>query len=126
MNRTHRVHRMHRLRLSISVGPKSTSALTPSPSNVRRGNSIRLSPGPNEYEKSCSGHSPPLSHTGQSSGWLTRRNSNTPARACTTSGEAVDTTMPSVQTVEHAVCSFAIFSILTMQTRQDPSMPRPG
>ena len=47
MNRTHRVHRMQRLRFSISVGPKSTSALTPSPSNVRRGNSIRLPDGPN-------------------------------------------------------------------------------
>ncbi|PYR77532.1 MAG: hypothetical protein DMF86_08655 [Acidobacteria bacterium] len=68
MNRTHRVQRMQRLRLSISVGPKSTSALTPSPSNTRRENAIRLSCGPNEYEKSCSGHSPPLSHTGQSSG----------------------------------------------------------
>ena len=43
MKRTHRVHRMQRLRLSISVGPKSTSARTPSPSKVRRGNSIRLS-----------------------------------------------------------------------------------
>ena len=37
MNRTQRVQRMQRLRLSISVGPKSTSALTPSPSNTRRG-----------------------------------------------------------------------------------------
>ena len=36
------------------------------------------------------------------------------------------TTMPSVHVVEHAVCSFAIFSILTMHTRQDPSTPRPG
>src|SRR5262245_30620892 len=68
MKRTHRVHRMQRLRLSISVGPKSTSALTPSPSNVRRGKSIRLLSLPKVYEKSCSGHSPPLSHTGQSSG----------------------------------------------------------
>ena len=39
-----------------------------------------------EYEKSCSGHSPPLSQTGQSSGWLISRNSNTLARASTTSG----------------------------------------
>jgi hypothetical protein len=34
--------------------------------------------------------------------------------------------MPSVQTVEHDVCSFGIFSILTMQTRQEPSMLMPG
>ena len=43
MKRTHRVHRMQRLRFSISVGPKSTSAFTPSPSNTRRGKSMRLS-----------------------------------------------------------------------------------
>src|SRR5689334_12834151 len=30
---------------------------------------------------SCRGHSPPLSHTGQSSGWLTRRHSRTPSCA---------------------------------------------
>src|SRR3990170_8537720 len=64
MNRMQRVHRMQRLRLSINVGPKSTSAFTPSPSNVRRGKSMRLSSLPNAYEKSCSGHSPPLSQTG--------------------------------------------------------------
>ena len=34
--------------------------------------------------------------------------------------------MPSATGVEHDVCSFGIFSILTMQTRQEPSMPRPG
>jgi hypothetical protein len=36
------------------------------------------------------------------------------------------TTIPSVQTVEHDVCSFGIFSIFTMQTRQEPSMVMPG
>ena len=41
-------------------------------------------------------------------------------------GELVMTAMPSVHIVEHAVCSFAIFSILTMQTRQEPSTPNPG
>ena len=87
---------------------------------------MRLSFGPKLYEKSCSGHSPPLSQTGQSSGWLMRRNSNTLARASTTSGVCVDTTMPSATGVEHDVCSFGIFSIFTMQTRHDPSMPRPG
>src|SRR5215210_5278340 len=68
MKRLQRVHRMQRLRFNINVGPKSTSALTPSPSKVRRGKSIRLSSLPNAYEKSCRGHSPPLSQTGQSSG----------------------------------------------------------
>ncbi len=48
MKRAQRVHMMQRLRFSISVGPKSTSAFTPSPSNVRRGKSIRLWTLPNE------------------------------------------------------------------------------
>src|SRR4051812_14398129 len=47
MKRMQRVHRMQRLRFNISVGPKSTSALTPSPSKVRRGKSMRLSSLPN-------------------------------------------------------------------------------
>ena len=34
--------------------------------------------------------------------------------------------MPSVQTVEHDVWSFGIFSIFTMQTRHEPSMLMPG
>jgi len=57
---------------------------------------------------------------------LISRNSNTLALACTTSGLLVSTTMPSVHTVEHDVCSFGIFSTFTMQTRQDPSTPMPG
>ena len=40
-----------------------------------------LSPGPYARVWSCSGHSPPLSHTGQSSGWFTSRNSSTPSWA---------------------------------------------
>jgi hypothetical protein len=54
------------------------------------------------------------------------RNSKTLARAWTTSGLLVSTTMPSLQTVEHEVCNFGIFSILTIQTRQEPSTPMPG
>ena len=54
------------------------------------------------------------------------RNSNTLARASTTSGVCVCTTMPSAQAVEQAVCSFGIFSTFTMQTLQDPSTPMPG
>ena len=44
---------------------------------------------------SCNSHSPPLSQTGQSSGWLVSRNSSVPLRACCTIGESVWTTMPS-------------------------------
>ena len=45
-------------------------------SNVRFGNVIRVEPGPYLNVRSWSGHSPPLSQTGQSSGWLTRMNSS--------------------------------------------------
>ena len=48
------------------------------------------------------------------------------ARASTTSGSRVCTTMPSAQSVEQDVCSFGIFSILTTHTRQEPSMLIPG
>ena len=41
-------------------------------------------------------------------------------------GSRVLTTIPSVHAIEHDVWSFGIFSILTIQTRQEPSMPRPG
>ena len=54
------------------------------------------------------------------------RNSKTPARPSTDSGSVVCTTMPSATGVEHDVWSFGIFSILTRQTRQEASMPRPG
>ncbi len=54
------------------------------------------------------------------------RNSKTPARASSTSGARVSTTIPSAQSVEQEVCSFGILSILTMQTRQEPSTPSPG
>ena len=87
---------------------------------------MRLCTLPNADEKSCSGHSPPLSHTGQSSGWLMSRNSKTPARASVLSTSLVCTTMPSAAGVEHDVCSFGIFSIFTRQTRHDASMPSPG
>ena len=49
-----------------------------------------------------------------------------PARAATTSGSRVLTTIPSVHAIEHDVWSFGIFSILTTQTRQDPSTEMPG
>ena len=42
------------------------------------------------------------------------------------SGVRVRPPCPSAQTVEHDVCSFGIFSILTMHTRHEPSMPMPG
>src|ERR1017187_4586568 len=41
----------------------------------------RLSPTPQRKVMSCNSHSPPLSHTGQSSGWLVSRNSSMYLRA---------------------------------------------
>ena len=51
----------------------------------------------------CSGHSPPLSQTGQSSGWLMSSSSMTPCCALSATGEVswVLTTMPS-ETVDGA------------------------
>ena len=59
---------------SIAISGESASGF----SKWRLGSMKReLPPGPSRYEMSCSGHSPPLSQTGQSSGWLTSRNSTT-------------------------------------------------
>src|SRR5438067_267288 len=69
----------------------------------RRGPSMRLIGYPWRNVKSCSGHSPPLSHTGQSSGWLTSSNSRISARACTAIELCVFTTMPSATGVVQAV-----------------------
>ena len=81
----------------------------------------RLLPGPQPIVMSCSGHSPPLSQTGQSSGWLTSRNSTTALCACLTWSVRVWTTIPSRTGVEQEVCSFGIPSISTRHMRQAPT-----
>src|ERR1700684_3889623 len=58
-------------------------------SKCRLGSIIRLRPSPQPNVMSCSGHSPPLSQTGQSSGWLTSRNSTTAFWACLTRADWV-------------------------------------
>ena len=65
----------------------------------------RLSPGPWLNAWSCSGHSPPLSQTGQSSGWLARRNSSTPSCAFLTVGLSVWTTWLAATGVMHDTTS---------------------
>ena len=40
-----------------------------------------------------------MSHTGQSSGWLTSRNSSTPSCAFWVTGESVDTVIPSAHSI---------------------------
>ena len=87
----------------------------------RLGSITRLLPGPQPIEMSWSGHSPPLSHTGQSSGWLTSRNSTIAFCADFTLSEVVTTTIPSLIAVEQAVCSFGIPSISTRHMRQAPT-----
>ncbi len=80
----------------------------------------REPPGPWASAWSCSGHSPPLSHWGQSSGWLISRNSSwprCPSRA-TSLVRWVLTTMPSVQVVEHAVMGLRCPSTSTRHWRQ--------
>ena len=70
---------------------------------------------------SCSGHSPPLSQIGQSSGWFASSSSSTPFWAAITFGELVWTTMPSATGVVQAVCRRGIFSISTRHIRQAPT-----
>jgi hypothetical protein len=66
----------------------------------------------------CSGHSPPLSHTGQSSGWLTSSSSIMPACALAATGEVnwVRTTMPGVTSSVQLACGLGM-------ARIDPSGP---
>ena len=68
----------------------------------------------------CSGHSPPLSQIGQSSGWLTSRNSMTPfwASSATVLLCWVRTTMPSATGTAHDGCGFGWPSISTRHMRQ--------
>ena len=58
----------------------------------------------------CSGHSPPLSQTGQSSGWLISSSSITPRCAFSATGEVtwVRTTMPAPTSRVQEACGFGI------------------
>ncbi len=69
--------------------------------NVRLGPSKRDSPRPLDIAWFCSGHSPPLSQIGQSSGWLTSSISITPCCALSATSDVswVRTTMPSLTVV---------------------------
>src|SRR3954470_18405603 len=82
----------------------------------------------------CSGHSPPLSQTGESSGWLTRRNSMIPccALSATSLVTWVLTTMPSATGIVHEACGLGIGRPLpasgtsTRHCRQAPTGSRSG
>ena len=94
--------------------PPATTAVLRDAAWSRR-TSIRAAP----YLKvmSCSSHSPPASHTGQSSGWLPSSSSIVALRACLISSVSVATIMPSATGVVQAVCSFGIFSMRTTHMR---------
>ena len=98
-------------------------------SNVRFGNVMRVFPGPQRNVRSWSGHSPPLSQTGQSSGWLTRMNSSVASCPSAAFSEvcAVWTTIPSCAVSVHAAWSFGIPSISQRHMRHAPTAgPRRG
>ena len=92
-------------------------------SNVRLGNVMRVFPGPKRNVRSCSGHSPPLSHTGQSSGWLTRMNSSVAFWPSAASALvcAVRTTRPSCAVSVQPAWSFGMPSTSTRHMRHAPT-----
>ena len=75
---------------------------------VRLTPSNRVSGRPLDMAWFCSGHSPPLSQTGQSSGWLMRRYSITPVCALSAPSEVtwVRTSIPSEATRVHDAWGF--------------------
>ena len=95
-----RMQRAHWMQRSRSSRTSSLSGI--GFGKCRFSSTKRDSPGPNASVWSCSGHSPPRSHTGQSSGWLMSRNSSTPSWICFTASFCECTTMPSVTGVVHA------------------------
>ena len=90
-NRVQRAHEMQRSRSSSTCVDSGIGL-----GNVRFGPSKRVSPRPLDIAWFCSGHSPPLSQMGQSSGWLMSSISMTPCCALSATAEVswVRTTMP--------------------------------
>ena len=115
---------MQRSRSSAIVGETGIGF-----SKVRFGKRMRVLPGPQRNVRSWSGHSPPLSQTGQSSGWLTRMNSSVECCASAARSEdwAVLTTIPSWAESVQPAWSFGIPSTSTRHMRQAPTAgPRRG
>ncbi len=115
--RVHRVHEMHRSRSSSTSVEMGTGL-----SKVRLSKVNRVSPRPLDMAWFCSGHSPPLSHIGQSSGWLMSSISITPCCALSATAEVswVCTTMPSVHAVMHEASGLRWPSTSTRHWRQAP------
>ena len=90
---------------------------------VRLTPSYRDSPAPVLIAWFCSGHSPPLSQTGQSSGWLMSSSSITPRWAFSATAEVswVLITMPSVTVTVQEATGLRWPSTSTMHCRQAPA-----
>ena len=82
----------------------------------------RLSPGPYASVWSCSGHSPPLSQTGQSSGWLASGFEHA-VLGLLHLLQVVSTTMPWSASMKQAGCSVAPrgLSTSTRHMRRSPT-----
>src|SRR3954452_14864600 len=95
-NLVHRWHSTHRSRSSSTLVDTATGL-----GKVRLRSWKRESARPLLIAWFCSGHSPPLSQTGQSSGWLISSSSMTPcwALSATTEVSYVLTTMPGITVV---------------------------
>ncbi len=95
--------------------------------NVRFFSTNRESARPCASAWFCSGHSPPLSQIGQSSGWLMSSSSITPCWALSATGEVrcVLTTMPSATVMVQEACGLGIgrppISTSTRHWRQAPA-----
>lgn len=113
--RVHRAQSTHRSRSSSTWVEMGTGF-----SNVRFFPSKRESAPPCDIAWFCRGHSPPLSQTGQSSGWLMSRSSITPFWAFSATGELIwdFTTMPSVQVIVQEAIGLRWPSTSTMHCRR--------
>ncbi len=103
-----RVHRWHGSQRSRSSRIVVETAI--GLGNVRFTSTNRLVARPLLIAWFCRGHSPPLSHTGQSSGWLMSSSSMIPCCALSATGLVrwVFTTMPGVASSVHDACGFGI------------------
>ena len=117
-NRVHRAHITHRSRSS-----RTCAEIAMGLGNVRLTSVNRECPWPLESAWFWSGHSPPLSQTGQSSGWLISRSSMTPRWALSAISEVnwVRTTMSSVTGVVQEVTGLGAPSTSTMHWRHAPA-----
>ncbi|CKN50219.1 Uncharacterised protein [Mycobacterium tuberculosis] len=117
-NRVQRAHRMQRSRSSSTCAEMLIGLAKVRLASVKR-ESVR----PLDIAWFCSGHSPPLSHIGQSSGWLISSSSITPCWALSAISEVswVRTTMSSVATVVHDASGLRCPSTSTRHCRQAPT-----